>query len=195
MRQHAEQALELFEQRGVPDDLTVSRLNSDYRQPKSDRIGDNGPLAAILSDRRFCIRFSKMSLCSKLARSQRRTGGAKRRSGVVFSAGTCASRALHSMDYTARRVVENRELLAQVPAAKVPSRLIMTLADNNVGALPQSALQILRTLAVPGKHDKSDRPECAAIQVSRAKDADETLASRADSRLVAAGGRYCAASG
>ena len=54
--------------------------------------------------------------------------------------------ALHFVDYTARRVVENRNLLREVPADKVPSRLIMTLADDNVGVLPQSALQSLGAL-------------------------------------------------
>jgi hypothetical protein len=48
---------------------------------------------------------------------------------------------LNFVDYTARRVAENKHLLAQVPAAKVRSRLIMTLADDNVGILPQSSLQ------------------------------------------------------
>ncbi|MFP6765670.1 MAG: hypothetical protein VB858_18720, partial [Planctomycetaceae bacterium] len=50
------------------------------------------------------------------------------------------------IDYTARRVVGNRHLLADVPARAVPSRLIMTLADDNVGVLPQSALQSLGIL-------------------------------------------------
>jgi len=55
--------------------------------------------------------------------------------------------AMNFVDYTARRVVANRELLRTVPADKVRSRLIMTLADDNVGILPQSSLQSLGTLA------------------------------------------------
>ena len=48
------------------------------------------------------------------------------------------SAALNFVDYTARRVVENRAYLAQVPADRVPSSLIFTLADDNVGVLQQS---------------------------------------------------------
>lgn len=54
--------------------------------------------------------------------------------------------ALNFVDYTARRVVANRELLRAVPTERVRSRLIMTLADDNVGVLPQSALQSLGAL-------------------------------------------------
>ena len=46
---------------------------------------------------------------------------------------------LHFVDYTARRIAENRTLLAQVPAKSVRSSLILTLADDNVGVLPQMA--------------------------------------------------------
>ena len=53
---------------------------------------------------------------------------------------------LNFVDYTARRIVENRQLLAQVPASKVRSRLILTLADDNVGVLPQSTLQSIGEL-------------------------------------------------
>ncbi len=56
------------------------------------------------------------------------------------------SAALHFVDYTARRVVENREMLANVPAGKVPSHLILTLADDNVGILAQSVTRRLETL-------------------------------------------------
>lgn len=50
------------------------------------------------------------------------------------------------VDYTARRVAENRELLKSVPAKSVPSTLILTLADDNVGILPQSTNSALKTL-------------------------------------------------
>lgn len=53
---------------------------------------------------------------------------------------------LHLVDYTARRVCENLPLLAQVPADKVRSSLILTLADDNVGVLPQMATARLHTL-------------------------------------------------
>ena len=54
--------------------------------------------------------------------------------------------ALHFIDYTARRVVEHPDLLAQVPAKSVKSSLIFTLADDNVGVLPQLATGSLHTL-------------------------------------------------
>jgi hypothetical protein len=54
--------------------------------------------------------------------------------------------ALHLVDYTARRVAANADLLAQVPALAVKSSLILTLADDNVGVLPQLATGRLQTL-------------------------------------------------
>jgi Glycosyl hydrolase family 67 N-terminus len=54
--------------------------------------------------------------------------------------------ALHFVDYTARRVVENRALLAKAPVKKVASSLILTLADDNVGLLPQFTGNALHAL-------------------------------------------------
>lgn len=53
---------------------------------------------------------------------------------------------LNFIDYTARRVVENLKLMSAVPADKVRSRLILTLADDNVGILPQATTRRLGTL-------------------------------------------------
>ncbi len=53
---------------------------------------------------------------------------------------------LNFIDYTARRVVENRKLLSQIPAGKVRSGLILTLADDNVGVLSQSATNSIHEL-------------------------------------------------
>jgi hypothetical protein len=53
---------------------------------------------------------------------------------------------LNFVDYTARRVAENRELLKAIPARSVPSSLIFTLADDNVGVLPQATYTSLSTL-------------------------------------------------
>jgi hypothetical protein len=61
----------------------------------------------------------------------------------VMPAGTGA---LHFVDYTARRVVENRTLLKSVPTNAVPSSLILTLADDNVGVLPQMTCTSLHAL-------------------------------------------------
>lgn len=53
---------------------------------------------------------------------------------------------LNFVDYTARRVAENRDTLAKLPADQVRSRLIMTLADDNVGVLSQSTTRSLGKL-------------------------------------------------
>lgn len=54
--------------------------------------------------------------------------------------------ALHFVDYTARRVASHPDLLAEVPAKRSPSSLILTLADDNVGVLPQMATNHLNSL-------------------------------------------------
>ncbi len=43
------------------------------------------------------------------------------------------------IDYTASRVLRHRDLIQTVPSKDVPVSLIMTLADDNVGVLPQMA--------------------------------------------------------
>ena len=64
--------------------------------------------------------------------------------------------ALHFVDYTARRVAENRNLLDQVPTDRVRSQLILTLADDNVGILPQSSLNRLGSLMDVLRHNGWD---------------------------------------
>jgi hypothetical protein len=54
--------------------------------------------------------------------------------------------ALNFVDYTARRVAANQDLLDRVPAASLKSSLILTLADDNVGVLPQLAMKPINTL-------------------------------------------------
>lgn len=53
---------------------------------------------------------------------------------------------LHFVDYTARRVAAHPDLIAEVPAKNVRSNLILTLADDNVGLLPQMATRHLHSL-------------------------------------------------
>ena len=53
---------------------------------------------------------------------------------------------LNFIDYTARRIVNNRELIEPLPADRVKSRLIFTLADDNVGVLSQSCIGSLHAL-------------------------------------------------
>lgn len=54
--------------------------------------------------------------------------------------------ALNFVNYTARRVAANKRYLSRFPAKAVRSRLIMTLADDNVGVLPQSNTRRLASL-------------------------------------------------
>ncbi|MBM81690.1 MAG: hypothetical protein CMJ78_14010 [Planctomycetaceae bacterium] len=53
---------------------------------------------------------------------------------------------MNFIDYTARRVAEHPELLASLPADKVDARLILTLADDNIGILPQTNTQSIGKL-------------------------------------------------
>ena len=53
---------------------------------------------------------------------------------------------LSFIDYTASRQLRQPELLKQVPPGQVPSTLIFTLADDNVGLLPQLATGSLHDL-------------------------------------------------
>lgn len=54
--------------------------------------------------------------------------------------------ALHFVDYTARRVASHPDLLAEVPAKSTRNSLILTLADDNVGVLPQLATTHVHSL-------------------------------------------------
>ena len=53
---------------------------------------------------------------------------------------------LSFIDYTASRQLRQRDLLRQVPPKEVPASLIFTLADDNVGILPQLATGSLHAL-------------------------------------------------
>lgn len=49
------------------------------------------------------------------------------------------SETLNFVDYTPTRILRRREVLAQIPARDLPTSLIYTLHDDNVGPLPQLA--------------------------------------------------------
>ena len=61
----------------------------------------------------------------------------------IFPAG-CET--LNFVDYTPARIVKRREVLKTIPARDVPSVLIYTLHDDNVGPLPQLATHSLHEL-------------------------------------------------
>ena len=54
---------------------------------------------------------------------------------------------LSFIDYTASRQLRQRDMLQQVPPQETPASLIFTLADDNVGVLPQLATGSLHALA------------------------------------------------
>ena len=53
---------------------------------------------------------------------------------------------IHVIDHTAQRVAKKKELLRQIPAQRVPSRLVLTLSDISIGALSQSAISDTESL-------------------------------------------------
>jgi hypothetical protein len=56
------------------------------------------------------------------------------------------SETLNFVDYTPSRIVKRREVLKGIPAKQLPSVLIYTLHDDNVGVLPQLATHSLAEL-------------------------------------------------
>ena len=53
---------------------------------------------------------------------------------------------VNRIDRSARRVVENRKYLSQLPAKKIRSRLVLALGNDSAGVLPQSSTRRLETL-------------------------------------------------
>ena len=150
--QHAGEALSLLKKRGAPQELTVELLVKEARNRKLIASGQRGEQAI------------KGNLVGLAFLTELFSGGSllKRKNGksielvitqvdpalypILDQVVPKGASTLNFIDYTARRSVENRELLKAVPAKTVRSRLIMTLADDNVGVLPQSALESLGTL-------------------------------------------------
>jgi hypothetical protein len=56
------------------------------------------------------------------------------------------SETLNFIDYTPSRIVQRRAVLKEIPAHEIPSVLIYTLHDDNVGVLPQLATHSLHEL-------------------------------------------------
>ncbi len=56
------------------------------------------------------------------------------------------SETLNFVDYTPSRILKRRERLNQVPAREIPSVLIYTLQDDNIGVLPQLTTHALAEL-------------------------------------------------
>ena len=58
------------------------------------------------------------------------------------------SELMNFVDYTASRIVKRREVLGHLPGESIPSTLIYTLHDDNVGLLPQLTTGSLHELTV-----------------------------------------------
>jgi hypothetical protein len=58
------------------------------------------------------------------------------------------SELLNFIDYTPSRILKRREILANIPGKQIPSTLIYTLHDDNVGLLPQLATGSLHKLTL-----------------------------------------------
>lgn len=150
--QHADAAWQLLQPRLKDQHLTLDGLIAAARDRKLIASGDRGVQALkgnLVGLAFFHKLFSDPSLLARPDGTAVKLVVTDLDSALfpvldkVLPAGAAT---LNFVDYTARRVVENRELLRAVPADRVDSRLILTLADDNVGVLPQSALRSLGTL-------------------------------------------------
>jgi hypothetical protein len=150
--QNADAALTRLKTRGVPQTLTVEQLTKAARNRTLVASGDHGEraiksnlvslafLAELFADESLLKRSDGESVKLVI------TSVDPALFSVLDHVVPQGAATLHFIDDTARRVASNRELLEAVPAKSVSSRLIMTLANDNVGVLPQSALQSLGTL-------------------------------------------------
>ncbi|MGE5190897.1 MAG: alpha-glucuronidase family glycosyl hydrolase [Deltaproteobacteria bacterium] len=151
--QHAEEAWKEIDVRtGIGRETTLEKLTASARDRRLIASGERGVQS--LRGNLTALEFFNRLLADK--ELTRLSGGRQAKVFIsdvdpalfpvldkVMPAGTGA---LHFVDYTARRVVENRALLKTVPARSVPSSLILTLADDNVGVLPQISITSLKTL-------------------------------------------------
>ena len=149
---HAETAWSELNRRRSLGDTTLEKLVASARNRKLIAKGDRGEASIrgnVVGMAFFCRLFDDGKLL-------RRPDGSKAELVIrqpdpalfpildrVLPNGAAT---LNFVDYTARRITESKELLAQLPAKKVKASLIMTLADDNVGVLAQSTTQHIDTL-------------------------------------------------
>lgn len=158
--EHAEAAFQALDQRtGLGKSTSLEKLTAAARDRKVTTSSERG--AQALRGNLATLEFFNQILADK--ELLRLPGGRTAQIRIsdidpalfpyleqVLPAGTGAH---HFIDYTARRVAENAALLKTVPARKVPSTLILTLADDNVGVLPQMSFTSLKTL-LDGLHSE-----------------------------------------
>ena len=150
--QHAQAALDLLKRRGTLQNVTVADLVKTARNRSLIASGQRGVRAVrgnLVGLAFLAELFADRSLLRRADGSEVElviTSVDPALFPVLDQVIPQGAATLNFIDYTARRVAGNQHLLADVPARAVPSRLIMTLADDNVGVLPQSAMQSLDTL-------------------------------------------------
>lgn len=150
--QHADAAWELLQPRLKERGLTLNGLLGMARQRKLVASGERGE-RALKGNLAGLAFFNELFLDASLTRRPDgrtiqliATDVDSALYPVLDGVVPVGAATMNFVDYTARRVVENKELLRTVPADKVDSRLIMTLADDNVGILPQSSLASIGVL-------------------------------------------------
>lgn len=142
----------LAERTGLHDQLTLDRLLAAARDRKTTASGERG--VAALKGNITALDFLHTLLADPevLALTEQKSVQPVMVDvdpaffPVLDKVVPAGSATLNFVDYTARRTLANRELLAQLPAAKLESSLILTLADDNVGVLPQSSHTALHEL-------------------------------------------------
>jgi len=150
--QHADEAMRLLNDRGILTDWSVEQLVDSAAQRKLIASGERGEQAIrgnlvglaflheTLADDRLLLRADGTPVDLTI------TGIDPALFPLLDEVVPAGTATLNFVDYTARRVVENRHLLDKLPAERVRSQLIMTLADDNVGILPQSSMQSMGIL-------------------------------------------------
>ena len=149
---HAEAFRRLSERSKLPGSVTLDGLLAAARDRKTLASGDRG--MAALQGNLTALDFLQTLLADE---STLQLPQGKRAEVVLIDVDPAlfpvldkvlppGARSLNFVDYTARRTVASRHLLQQIPAKSVPSSLILTLADDNVGVLPQSSVVALGEL-------------------------------------------------
>ncbi len=151
----AERAYQRLDDRYKPADLATYKQLCAAARGRTSFPGGGGRVEAMLKGDLASIWFFDSSLRDE--QLLRRPGGGDDirivYNGVVAELFPLVARmvlpngeVLSFIDYTASRQLRQRALLQQVPPNGVPASLIFTLADDNVGVLPQLATGSLHTL-------------------------------------------------
>lgn len=149
---HAENALQQLQKHGLSSEVTLQELFRNARQRKTTVTGEEAEqtvrsnllglslLRALLMDGDLLKRADGKKVELMI------TGVDPAVSPYLHQVLPDGAGVLHTIDATAGRVSDNSLLIDQVPAGKAKHQLRMTVADDNAGVLPQSALQSISEL-------------------------------------------------